>query len=127
MSDESTTAQSADGVTAVDRVAVVNAAGEHRFEITVDDTLAGFASYLDVENQRIFFHTVVFDAFGGQGLAGRLVDVAVAETSDAGLRIVPVCPYVATWLTRHEEYAGIVDPVSRESLLAVQAQEEAQQ
>lgn len=30
------------------------------------------------------------------------------------MRIVPVCPYVAEYLERHEEFADITDPVTPE-------------
>ncbi|MYW15379.1 N-acetyltransferase, partial [Streptomyces sp. SID2955] len=30
--------------------------------------------------------------------------------------IVPVCPYVAKFLTRHEEFADLVDPVTPDVL-----------
>jgi len=35
---------------------------------------------------------------------------------ESGKRIVPVCPYVAKYLTRHEEFNDITDPVTPEVL-----------
>lgn len=34
----------------------------------------------------------------------------------SGKRIVPVCPYVAKYLNRHEEFNDITDPVTPEVL-----------
>lgn len=85
---------------------------KHRYEILVDGVLAGFTEYLDRDEQRVFYHTETGDAFAGQGLASRLVQQALTDVRDAGKRIVPVCPYVAGFLERHDEFADIVDPVT---------------
>ncbi|WP_137875514.1 GNAT family N-acetyltransferase [Rhodococcus sp. Q] len=92
-----------------------------RYEITVGGEVAGLTQYLDHDNQRIFFHTEVDDRFAGQGLAGILVHDALAATIAAGRRIVPICPYVAKYLTKHPELADSVDPVTAEAVSAVQA------
>lgn len=83
---------------------------KHRYE-AVDDggTVAGFAAYRDRPGSRAFTHTEVSDAYAGQGVASRLALFAVEDLRDAGLRLVPYCPYIARWLKKHPEYAGIVD------------------
>ncbi|CAK7280112.1 MULTISPECIES: GNAT family N-acetyltransferase [Streptomyces] len=85
---------------------------KHRYEILVDGELAGFTEYLDRDEQRVFYHTEVGDAFAGQGLAARLVEQALTDVRQAGKRVVPVCPYVASFLRKHEEFADIADPVT---------------
>jgi len=85
---------------------------KHRYEILVDGELAGFTEYLDRDEQRVFYHTEVGDAFAGQGLAARLVEQALTNVRQAGKRVVPVCPYVASFLRKHEEFADIADPVT---------------
>ncbi|TWV48841.1 N-acetyltransferase [Streptomyces misionensis] len=91
---------------------VERAEDEHRYEILVDGELAGFTEYLDRDEQRVFYHTEVGDAFAGQGLAARLVEQALTDVRRAGKRVVPVCPYVASFLRKHEEFADIADPVT---------------
>lgn len=98
----------------------VTLAGD-RFEIAVDGTRAGLTQFLDTGGQRIFFHTEVGDEFEGQGLASELVARALDATREAGLRVVPVCPYVKRFVGRHEEYADLVDPVTPEAVAAVRA------
>ncbi|MGW5867304.1 GNAT family N-acetyltransferase [Streptomyces sp. NPDC055239] len=88
----------------------------HRYEILVDGTTAGLTAYRDRDGQRVFFHTEVDDAFAGQGLASILVQQALTDVRASGLRIVPVCPYVAKFLKKHEEFADITDPVTPEIL-----------
>ncbi|MFF2935096.1 bifunctional pirin family protein/GNAT family N-acetyltransferase [Streptomyces mirabilis] len=84
----------------------------HRYEILVDGKRAGLTAYRDRGEQRVFFHTEVDDAFAGQGLAARLVEYALTDVRALGMRIVPVCPYVAKFLKKHDEFADITDPVT---------------
>ncbi|MFJ8086496.1 putative GNAT family acetyltransferase [Streptomyces sp. SAI-170] len=88
----------------------------HRYEIHVGATRAGLTAYRDRGTQRVFFHTEVDDAFAGQGLAGKLVEEALTDVRAQGLRIVPVCPYVAKFLKKHTEFADITDPVTPDVL-----------
>ncbi|SRR5690625_3569085 len=88
-----------------------------RYEIHLGPELAGFTEYRDDDNgRRIFFHTEIGERFGGRGLAGRLVDQALTDTRDAGLRVVPVCPFVKKFARGHDTHADIVDPVTPQAL-----------
>ncbi len=93
-----------------------------RFEISVDDRHAGFTEYLDRAGQRIFYHTEIDSDFAGRGLAGVLVAQALARTREAGLRIVPICPFVAGYLQKHAEFADITDPVTQDAVDYVRSQ-----
>lgn len=66
------------------------------YEITVaDGTVAGSAFFLpgpDAETERIFYHTVVDEQFGGRGLSKFLVAEALDDSSERGVTVVPVCP-----------------------------------
>ncbi|MFB7212927.1 GNAT family N-acetyltransferase [Streptomyces sp. NPDC056255] len=88
----------------------------HRYEILVDDNRAGLTAYRDRDDRRVFFHTEIDDAYAGQGLAAILVEQALTDVRASGMRIVPVCPYVAKFLKKHEEFADITDPVTPEIL-----------
>ncbi|MFJ7068038.1 GNAT family N-acetyltransferase [Streptomyces sp. NPDC101115] len=88
----------------------------HRYEILVGDERAGLTAYRDRDDRRVFFHTEIDDAYAGQGLASVLVRQALDDVRASGLRIVPVCPYVAKFLKKHEEFADITDAVTPEVL-----------
>ncbi|MEU2134666.1 GNAT family N-acetyltransferase [Streptomyces sp. NPDC018352] len=87
----------------------------------VDDERAGLTAYRDRDNQQVFFHTEIDDVYAGQGLAAILVEQALTDVRTSGKRIVPVCPYVAKFLTRHREFADITDPVTPEVLTWLEA------
>ncbi|MGQ4382542.1 GNAT family N-acetyltransferase [Streptomyces sp. SAS_270] len=88
----------------------------HRYEILVDGKRAGLTAYRDHGAQRVFFHTEIDDAYAGQGLAAQLVEHALTDVRALGKRIVPVCPYVAKFLKKHDEFTDITDPVTPEVL-----------
>lgn len=91
---------------------VVDAPDHHRYEIHVDGQRAGFAAYIDADNQRIFHHTVIEDQYSGRGLAGELVSAALSRTRDAGKRIVPVCSYVDAYVKKHHDFDDALDSVT---------------
>ncbi|MGW7408896.1 GNAT family N-acetyltransferase [Streptomyces sp. NPDC054833] len=94
----------------------------HRYEIKVDGERAGLTAYRDRGEQRVFFHTEIDDAHAGQGLAGQLVQQALTDVRALGKRIVPVCPYVAKFLLKHDEFADITDPVTPDVLKWLEAE-----
>jgi len=100
-------------------IAVCGAPGRSRYEITVDGERAGVTVYLDDQHQRIFFHTEIEDRFAGRGLGSRLIAGALADTRASGLRIVPICPFVARYLEGHHEVDDAVDPVTPAAQAAV--------
>ena len=87
-----------------------------RFVISVEDTKAALTMYVDHEGRRIFYHTEARDEFGGRGLASILIAEALAATRAEGLRIVPVCPLVARYVAKHDQYADVVDAPTPETL-----------
>lgn len=89
----------------------VHAPDEHRYEIRDDDQLIGLTQYRLPDDVHVdFVHTEVDDAYGGQGLASKLVAFALADVREQGKRIVPHCPYVAAWIKKHPgQYDDLTD------------------
>jgi uncharacterized protein len=78
-----------------------------RFEVLDGYAVIGQTAYVDDDDsRRIFYHTVIDEDYGGQGLAGQLAAQALDETVAAGLVIVPVCPYIRNYLGKHTQYAA---------------------
>lgn len=90
-------------------VEIVDNSEQSRFEILVDGKVAGFADYRLLPTKIVFTHTEVLPAYEGQGLAGKLVGHALDASRDTGLRVVPLCPYVAKYIERHPPYQDLVD------------------
>ncbi len=79
-----------------------------RFEIRLDGELVGLVDYYDDDGVRAFPHTEVDPTHQGKGLAGKLVGSALTTTREEGLKVDPICPYVATFIRRHPQYADLV-------------------
>jgi predicted GNAT family acetyltransferase len=90
---------------------------ELRYELLDDDgNVIGQIRYRREPGAVALVHTEVEPAYEGRGLAGVLVDGAVSDLRERGLRLIPVCPYVRAWLRRHPERADLVtaDPAPPE-------------
>jgi predicted GNAT family acetyltransferase len=91
----------------------------HRYLILIDGEVAGVAHFLPHGNQRVFTHTVVDDRFEGQGIGSQLVRHALDDVRAKGLRIVPVCPFVAAYLAKHHDWDDIIDPPKKNLMATV--------
>jgi uncharacterized protein len=91
-------------------VSVRDNPAEHRYELRVDGSVMGEVSYRDGPGIITLVHTKVAPELEGQGLGGRLVTGALEDIRARGLRLVPVCPFVVSYLGRHPEYADLVVP-----------------
>lgn len=56
----------------------------------------------------IIDHTLVPEAFRGQGAGLRLVTRAVEDARAAGKKIIPLCPFAAAQFQRHKEWADVL-------------------
>lgn len=91
-------------------------ATDGKYTIAVDGKTVGLAAVADRDNQRVFYHTEVDDQFEGRGLASILVGEALQATRADGKRVVAVCPMVAAFIKKHQEFADITDPVTPQTL-----------
>ncbi|MFG3554604.1 GNAT family N-acetyltransferase [Micromonospora sp. NPDC047557] len=81
---------------------------KNRFEILVDDALAGFTAYLPSGEVLVFTHTEVDRGFQGKGVGSTLIRGALDQVRARGGRVVPQCPFVAAFIDKHPEYADLV-------------------
>lgn len=94
-------------------IAVADNPDESRYEIRVNDELAGFSQYRRRSQALAFIHTEVDDRFEGQGLAGQLISFALDDARDRGLAVLPFCPFVKGYIERHPEYLDLVPEEKR--------------
>ena len=80
-----------------------------KFTVGVEGKTVGLAAFADRDEQRVFYHTEVDDAYGGRGLATVLIAEALARTRAEGKRIVAVCPMVAAYVSKHHDFDDILD------------------
>lgn len=96
----------ADDDTSVDVTEVVDST---RYEASVGGKLAGYTEYERRDGRVILPHTEVDDAYEGEGVGSALARKALDDARERGERVVPLCPFVAGYIDRHDEYADLVD------------------
>ena len=68
----------------------------------------GIAEFEDADGRWVITHTEVDPAYGGQGIARRLIEEIIAEARRTGKKIVPVCSYAEKMMRRKEAYADVL-------------------
>jgi predicted GNAT family acetyltransferase len=84
-------------------VAVEHQPSRSTYVVTVGGEQVGRADYRRNGDTVVFTHTFVDPPMRGHGLAERLVEFAVADVREQGLRPVGQCWYVAAYLDDHPE------------------------
>jgi predicted GNAT family acetyltransferase len=79
-----------------------------RFESQAGDAPLAFVSYTHEGEHVILDHTFVPDELRGHGMAATLVRTALDEARKRHWKIVPRCPYVATFIKRNPDFADLV-------------------
>jgi predicted GNAT family acetyltransferase len=78
-----------------------------RFHALVDGHRA-VADYRLDDGVMTLTHTGVPSAIEGRGIAGALMRAAVEAAKAEGWKVDPQCAYAASWMKRHEEFAGLL-------------------
>jgi len=87
---------------------VVHNVGGARFELTVDGHLAHLDYQLAGDRIR-FLHIEVPPSERGHGYAEDLTRAGLDYARRERLGVVPICPFVREFLSRHPEYLSLVD------------------
>lgn len=96
--------------------AVTENAEEHRFEADLGDGSLAIADY-DLRNGKIIFtHTEVPPAHEAQGIGSALIRFALAAARERGLQVIPLCPFFAAYIKKHEAEQDLLDPAYRQVL-----------
>ena len=86
-----------------------------RFEIRLGDEVA-FTEYRHTERGILFPHTLVPVSMEGHGIGGKLARAALDWARSQGQQVLPVCTFMAGFITRHAEYHDLVHPLYRSAL-----------
>jgi uncharacterized protein len=89
-----------------------NAAAQH-YEAKVGGDVKAFIEYRPTADALMLTHTEVEADMEGRGVGSALVKYALEDIQSRGLKLVPMCPFVAAYIQRHREYADLVKPEHR--------------
>jgi predicted GNAT family acetyltransferase len=90
-------------------VSVRDNAGELRYEIEEEGEVRGFIQYRRGGGVVTLVHTDVDPKWEGHGVGSALVQGALDDIRVRGLKVRPLCPFVAAYIRRHPEYEEIVE------------------
>jgi len=91
-------------------LAVRDNPAELRYEAWRDGKLVGLIRYRLEPGLVVLVHTEVAEEAQGTGVGSQLVRGAIDDIRARGLRLVPVCPFVLAYLSRHPEHGDLVAP-----------------
>lgn len=87
---------------------IIHDAEKQKFYVIVDG-LESHIQYVQNKNVLNLNHTYVPKALRGKGIAGKLVEAALAYVKENNLKIIPSCSYVAEYVRRHKEHEPQLD------------------
>jgi predicted GNAT family acetyltransferase len=90
-------------------VTVARNDAKSRYEVDADGKVAGILVYRDGGEVLTMVHTEVGEEWEGEGVGSTLVRGALDDVRERGLKIRPLCPFVAAYVKRHPEYQDLVD------------------
>ena len=88
-----------------------------RFEAGIGG-LRAFIAYSRFPGRIVYTHTEVPQPLEGQGVAAKLTRVALDFARVHHLRVVPLCPYVSSFIRKHPEYQDLVSSDDLQKLLS---------
>lgn len=89
---------------------VVDNAEVRRFELWHEDERLGLVTYRLAPGVITFVHTEIDPAHGGEGHGATLAAAVLDSARERGLRVKPLCPFIASYITKHPEYADLLAP-----------------
>jgi hypothetical protein len=81
----------------------------HRYLAEIDGRVVGMAVYQLRAGRHIFVHTEINSEYEGQGVGSALARFALDDVKAQGGTVVPLCPFIASWVKRHPEYQTMID------------------
>lgn len=87
----------------LDKIEIIHNPAERRFEIWIDGLLAKL-DYTENGGTIAMTHVGVPVEFRGMGIAAVITKTALEYAKANSLRVIPICPYVASYLRRNPQY-----------------------
>jgi predicted GNAT family acetyltransferase len=86
---------------------IIDKPAQHRFELQVEGHVA--AEYYRRDGKVITpKHTEVPPELGGKGVGSQLVKGVLDQLRSDGVKVIPACDFVRSWIDKHPAYADLV-------------------
>lgn len=87
-----------------------NNSAQRRYELRDGEKIVAIAEYRLNDGEITFTHTEVAAEHEGKGYASDLARQALDDAGRCGMRVVPLCKFIAEYIRRHQEYANLLAP-----------------
>ncbi len=81
-----------------------------RFELDINGEVARIEYILNEKGIMFLTHTEVPRSLEGQGIGKKIVEETLQYMKAHNLQLAPLCPFVAAYLKRHDEYRALLAP-----------------
>ena len=82
---------------------------KHRFEADLGDGSFAIAEYTLPAGKIMFTHTEVPPQHEGKGIGSALIRFALEDARKRQLKVIPICPFFAAYMQKHEEVQDLLD------------------
>ena len=80
----------------------------HRYEFHIDGFIAKIDYIKNKEGEIYLTHTEVPPGMEGKGIGSELAEKVFKDIEKKHLRLIPICPFIATYLQKHPEWKRLV-------------------
>lgn len=87
---------------------LINNTEEGRYEFHIHK-YTPMIEYFKEGNDKIYLtHTEVPVELEGKGIAGKLVEAVLTDIEKNGMKLIPLCPFVVSYIKKHPEWKRII-------------------
>ncbi len=92
----------------MDEYILIDNTDDNQYEFHVDGYIPKIEYIKSVNGEIYLTHTEVPYELEGKGVGSQLVQKALKDIKEKGLRLIPLCPFVAGYIRKHPEWRSIV-------------------
>lgn len=87
---------------------LINNKKQKQYEFHIDDFVPKIEYIINHEENVYLTHTEVPYELGGKGIGTQLVVKVLTDIEDNNQRVVPLCPFVASYIRKNPEWKRLV-------------------
>lgn len=91
-----------------EKINFTNNTERSRYELVTDGHIS-YVEYMLPGKKLILTHTEVPKALEGKGIGSKLIDHVLEDAKKLGLKVIPLCPFIASYIKRHPEWNSVLD------------------
>jgi len=91
-----------------EKINFTNNTERSRYELVTDGHIS-YVEYMLPGKKLILTHTEVPKALEGKGIGSKLIDHVLDDAKNLGLKVIPLCPFIASYIKRHPKWNSVLD------------------